>query len=115
MESQATDVLDLPSLPTEALPCHKFHEIKEPLISVKRLVESGCSVHFIGEEVLITDARTGEARLRGQFSPQRSLYTIPLHEERKKEQSKPAEELPTYAQPQLKGNPGQHPVRIQMW
>ena len=27
MESKATDMLDLPSLPEEARSCHKFHEI----------------------------------------------------------------------------------------
>ena len=112
MESKATDMLDLPSLPEEARSCHKFHEIQEPLISVKRLVQSGCSVHFVGEEVLIKDTSTGEVRLQGQYCPQRHLYTLPLHEEhpiQREETTVPrekftdkGEEQPTYDQPHLR-------------
>ena len=78
MKSVATDILDLPSLPIEARACHKFHEIEEPLISVRRLVDSGCTVHFIGDEVLIKDSSTGATRLRGNYSPLKNLYTMPL-------------------------------------
>ena len=73
-------MLDLPSLPKEARSCHKFHEIQEPLISVKKLVQSGCLVHFVGDEVLIKEASTKEVHLHGQYCPQRHLYTLPLHE-----------------------------------
>ena len=105
-------MLDLPSLPIEARSYHKFHEIREPLISVKRLVESGCSVHFVSYEVLIKEASTGEVRLHGQYCPQRHLYALPLHEERpvpREDQPIPREDLadnqeepPTYGQPYLK-------------
>ena len=67
------------TLPNAARPCHKFHEIAEPLISVKQLVQNGCTVHFISNEVVIKDGKTGEPLLRGQYSPTRNLYTVPLH------------------------------------
>ena len=56
-------------------------------------------MHFVGDEVIIKDVSTGEAGLRGQYSPQRKIYMIPLHKEH---MDKLKEESSTYGQPQLK-------------
>jgi len=46
MEAVATDALALPQLPQQARACHKFNDIRIPLISVPKLCEAGCTVDF---------------------------------------------------------------------
>lgn len=79
MTSSATDDLDLPSLPAAARSCYKFHEIAEPLISVKKIVKNGCSVLFEATKVTVKDTTTGKPVLTGRFNPVKNLYTVPLH------------------------------------
>ena len=79
MKSSATDELNLPSLPAAARSCYKFHEIAEPLISVKKIVKSGCSVLFEATKVTVKDTNTGKPVLTGRFNPDKNLYTVPLH------------------------------------
>ena len=81
MKSAATDQLDLPSLPTAARSCYTFNDIAEPLISVKKIVNSGCSVLFEATKVTVKDTTTGTHVLTGRFNPAKNLYTIPLHGE----------------------------------
>ena len=79
MKSAATDQLDLPSLPAAARSCYKFHEIAEPLISVKKIVKNGCSVLFEATKVTVKDTNTGKPVLTGRFNSDKNLYTVPLH------------------------------------
>ena len=80
MTSVATDELNLPSLPKAARSCYKFNDIAEPLISVKKIVNSGCDVLFEATKVTISDSTTGKPVLTGKLDPIKNLYTVPLHE-----------------------------------
>ena len=82
MTSVATDELDLPSLPKAARSCYKFNDIAEPLISLKKIVNSGCDVLFEATKVTIRDSNTGKPVLTGKLDPIKNLYTVPLHETR---------------------------------
>ena len=98
MVSTATDELDLPSLPAAARTCYKFADIAEPLVSVKKIVKSGCNVLFEATKVTIRDTNTGKPVLTGKFDPIKNLYTVPLHE-RRKPRLKPRHALPGRTQP----------------
>jgi hypothetical protein len=75
----ATDVLDIPILPEAARSYYKFTDIAKPLISVKKIVKSGCNVLLKDTRVTINDTNTGKPVLTGRFNPEKNLYTVPIH------------------------------------
>ena len=71
----------LPTLPAAARECYKFadKDISEPLVSIRKIVKSGCSVLFEETAVIIKNKVTGEQVLEGRFNKAKNLYTLPLH------------------------------------
>ena len=63
LTSVAIDEIDLPSLPAAARECYKFTDIAEPLVSVRRIVESGYSVLFEETAVIVKNKATGKQAL----------------------------------------------------
>ena len=80
MTSVATDELNLPSLPAAARTCYKFADIAKPLVSVKKIMKSGCNVLFEATKVTIRHSNTGKPVLTRKFDPIKNLYTLPLDE-----------------------------------
>ena len=82
MQSQATDVLDIPQLPEKARHCYKFNDISVPLISVYRICKgTGLKVSFVEDSVTIETIRDGRILLIGHRDPDSDLYFLPLHPE----------------------------------
>ena len=76
MESVATGELDLPSLPAAARSCYKSADITEPFVSVKKIVNSGCSVLFKATNVTIKDKTTGKQVLEKAHSTQTRISIL---------------------------------------
>ena len=77
MQAVATDALALPQLPRQARACHKFNDIRIPLISVPKLCEAGCTVDFQHDTVTITN-KQGAPLVTGRRDPYRNLYMIDI-------------------------------------
>ena len=75
MQAVATDALALPQLPPQARACHKFNDIRIPLISVPKLCEAGCTVDFQQDTVTINN-KQGTTLVTGRRDPYQNLYMI---------------------------------------
>ena len=81
MQADATEVLDLPSLPPAARACDKFNDniLTDPLFSVVQVIQNGCTVHFVGNTVTVNN-KDGQTVLTGRYNPQRRAYFVPLRQ-----------------------------------
>ena len=77
--STATDVINFQGLPTAAKGCHKFPntELVDPLLSLGKLTENGCTVVFKRKTFEVTN-RNGTVVLVGQKPLGRNVYTVLL-------------------------------------
>ena len=76
--SIATDEFDLP-LPKKCLEYHVFKrgDVQRPLLSVGKVCDAGCNVHFHGSHVNFNDNDNGNLLLRGYRDPRTGLYLLP--------------------------------------
>ena len=77
MQAVATDELPLSQLPRKARHCHKFKNIRIPLISVCQLCDNDLEVTFRRHHVTVNDP-TGRELIRGHRDPLSSLWLMPL-------------------------------------
>ena len=78
MYSVASDVLKIAQLPVQARTCHKFAEVRLPLISVGKICQHGHTVVFTRDAVEVIRDTDGRVVLKGTRDPVRNLYMIPI-------------------------------------